>query len=343
MSKLKLIPLAQIMKQTFTSNWLVDNYFEKNSVSMLFGEPGTYKSFLAMDLAFCVANGIEWNGNAVAQGDVLYIAGEGESGIQKRFKALEDKYDLAPQHICISSKPAQLTSLTSVQEVLGAIENAGVDPVLIVVDTLHRNFGDGDENSSSDFGKVMRHLDEIRVVTKATILLIHHSGHGDKSHGRGSSSIRGSLDSEYKLVKKGTGAELKCCKMKEFEQPQSLHFKLEQVQVKLPQGKECSAYLELVDPSAIAPKPSREQVVFQALETAIKANGVPISPNVTGNRPELTNKKWVAVDEWKQQSYNDLAQDLPKKSSQQQTFNRSKTSLLDGKKVEIIGDFVFIV
>ena len=49
----------------------------ERSFTMMYGAPGTGKSFLAIDMALSVANGLPWHGYETKQGAVLYIAGEG--------------------------------------------------------------------------------------------------------------------------------------------------------------------------------------------------------------------------------------------------------------------------
>lgn len=339
MSKLELIKLSDILAQSYLSNWLVEDFLERESVAMLFGEPGTYKSFLAMDLAFCVGVGIDWNGKPVEQGEVIYLAGEGRSGIQKRFRALEEKYGCAQQDVFVSSKPAELIDSRSVEQLLEIIEKEVTKPLLIIIDTMHRNFGSGDESSSRDFGVFMKHLDLIKSHTKAAILFIHHPGHGGKSHSRGSSAIRASLDAEYLLKKKGDGAELVCTKMKEFEAPANQSFKLKQVEVKVTTGTVNSAYLEAVGNGSPSGKPNRESQVLSILQQMIEAKGIAIPSSVTKNRPELTGKYWIKTEDWRQQAYTELAKDLPKQQSRQATFKRCKDNLIASGKVLEDGDF----
>ena len=51
---------------------------------------------------------------------------------------------------------------------------ADAHPVLIVIDTLARNFG-GDENSSADMGAFVRNVDQLRAKWGATTLVVHHT------------------------------------------------------------------------------------------------------------------------------------------------------------------------
>lgn len=335
MSKLTLDPISSIMSKVYQTNWLVENFIEKQSLSMLFGEPSTYKSFMAMELAFCIGSGLEWYGNPVAQGEVIYIAGEGASGIQKRFEALAVKYGCPPpQGIYISSRPVEMISTDSVKEVLEIISQLAIVPSLIVIDTLHRNFGEGDENSSRDVGLFVKHLDQLKNETNATILTIHHSGHGEKGHSRGSSAIRASLDSEYQLKTKSDGVELICRKMKEFDKPDPMEFELKPIPITSASGTLDSAYLELADLGKPI-KQNRAQQLLQALNNAVATLGKPVTNALLQARPELSGKLCITVQEWRLAAYSLMTTELPKQASRQAAFNRCRTYLLkEGLVVE---------
>ena len=92
MSNFKLTPVDVITRKQYKNNWLIKDVMESKSIGMLFGAPASAKSFIAMDIAFCIATGIDWNGNKTKHGNVVYLAGEGSNGLGMRFKALEHKY-----------------------------------------------------------------------------------------------------------------------------------------------------------------------------------------------------------------------------------------------------------
>lgn len=48
------------------------------------GEPGSKKSFVALDQGLCIAAGVPWLGHEVKQGPVVYIAAEGAYGLKRR-------------------------------------------------------------------------------------------------------------------------------------------------------------------------------------------------------------------------------------------------------------------
>ena len=68
-------------------DWLVADYLEQNTLAVLYGGPGKGKSFFAIDLACCVATGTPFHDQAVRQGAVFYIAGEGHQGLARRLRA----------------------------------------------------------------------------------------------------------------------------------------------------------------------------------------------------------------------------------------------------------------
>ena len=217
--------------------WLVRNYVESDSLALMFGDPGCGKSFAAIDLSCCVATGTAWHGNRTTPGAVFYIAGEGQNGLMKRFAAWSqhNRIPLAGAPLFVSSKPAQLTVDSSAACVYAAVAEleatSGQRPALIVVDTLARNFGGADENSSQDMNAFVANVDAfLRKNWDATVLLVHHSGHADKSRARGSSVLKGALDAEYSLTKDDAGTvRIEATKMKDAEQPAPVAFTMESV------------------------------------------------------------------------------------------------------------------
>jgi hypothetical protein len=113
----------------------------------------------------------------------------------------------------------------AVAVVTGMIEKYGA-PALIVIDTVARNFGPGDENSTKDMTAFVAACDRLREQTGACILLVHHSGHGDKTRARGSIALKGALDWEYGMVAKSGAVHVTCTKAKDAEPPSPKAFRL---------------------------------------------------------------------------------------------------------------------
>lgn len=219
-------------------DWLIKGFLERDSFCQLFGPHSVGKSFLALDWAMSVATGHPWNGQRVNQGLVLYIAGEGQNGLKRRIKAwcMEHDYPVGkPLGIMTSNRPRILYDEPEAaqvhQEALLLAERAGGDPVLIVVDTLARAFGGGDENSSKDMGVFIKHVTKyLQEDFRATVLVVHHSGHGAAARGRGSSSLPAALDIDYQLAREGADyRRLTNQKMKDALPPDEQFFRLKVV------------------------------------------------------------------------------------------------------------------
>ena len=72
-------------------------------------------------------------------------------------------------------------------------------PALIVLDTIARNFGGNDENSTKDMGASITAVDAINAEFNCATLLVHHTGHADKTTALEAIALKGALDTEYRL------------------------------------------------------------------------------------------------------------------------------------------------
>jgi hypothetical protein len=215
--------------------WLIDGLLETETLGLLFGDPGCGKSFLAVDIALAIATGTPFYNRGIQQGAVFYIAGEGFNGLTRRFEAWakHKRVDIADAPLFVSNRPAQFLDAASAAEVTEAVRELASkhgDPVLIVVDTVARNFGAGDENSTSEMGKFIAAIDTVKAeFSGSSIMLVHHTGHSEKQRARGSIALKGALDTEYRLDKVGDVITLTNTKMKDAEPPAAIAFNLESV------------------------------------------------------------------------------------------------------------------
>ncbi|MDZ7854164.1 MAG: helicase RepA family protein [Halomonas sp.] len=220
--------------------WLVRGFMEADSLALVFGEPGHGKSFLALDWAASVATGTDWHGHPTRRGAVFVVAGEGHNGIARRLKAWELARGVALKGapLFVSHAAASLADWESAREVVAAVEArakaTGQAPALIVVDTLSRNLGPADENSSADMAAFVRHLDAMRQHWQATVCVVHHSGKDSAKGARGSTVLKGAVDAEYRVAKDDAGVVcLEATKMKDADLPALQAFKLEGVKLPL--------------------------------------------------------------------------------------------------------------
>lgn len=218
------------------TDWLIKDYLETDSLSVIYGPPANGKSFVALDWAACIATGKDWHGQRVKQGAVFYLVGEGFNGIARRLAAWEqlNKKDLESAPLFVSDRAAILTDQLAVQETMIAIQalvdESGETPALFLIDTLARNF-QGNENSQEDMGRFITHVDAIKAHFNCSVMIVHHSGKDGDKGARGSSALKGAVDTEYQCSiaesedRKVT--TLKNTKMKESESAPPRSFILE--------------------------------------------------------------------------------------------------------------------
>lgn len=174
--------------------WLVDGILPFPGQTLLYGPSGLGKSFVGLDLACSVATGLQWLGHDVVQGDVLYIAGEGQAGFKKRLASWESARNVQAEQLYWLTDAPQFMEASEVEAVLEALAIAGANPALIIIDTLARTLVGGDENSAQDVGKYLASMEALKAMAGANIMVIHHSGHAVSERPRGSSSIMGAAD-----------------------------------------------------------------------------------------------------------------------------------------------------
>ena len=186
--------------------WLIQDVLPRRGFSALFGPPGSFKSFVALDIAHSIATGTPWMGKEVSTpGAVLYICGEGHGGIGARIRAcrLHHKTEPGAKVYVIRHQLNLRSSKEDIQQLQLAISNLvqreQVRFELVQVDTLARAFGGGNENDSSDMGAFIASLSKIQRLLDCALQIVHHVGKDITKGLRGHSSLLGALDTELEL------------------------------------------------------------------------------------------------------------------------------------------------
>ena len=232
--------------------FLVDSLFTEHGFSVMYGPPGCGKTFLALDIALCVATGQEFHEMEVKQGAVLYIAGEGVGGLGKRVKAWIDKRGVGvnekelPFYVLPTAvdftNPADVEKLSATIHLLE--ERAGGFS-LIVVDTVARALLGADENSATDIGKFVKTCDTLKQRYHAALIGIHHSGKDGSRGMRGSSALLGAVDTSIQIKKSGAQITLVTEKQKDAEPAGNYFFQMESTEIGT-FGAETSVYLRRI-------------------------------------------------------------------------------------------------
>lgn len=218
---------------------LIPGWLTKNSLARLVGEPGTGKSFVALEWAAAVGSGGMYEGKTAAKGEVLYVVAEGTSGIQKRVRAWEKHNGRVMEGVFFYPAPVQIMgsggdgSHDSLWKSMVALARRRKFS-LIVLDTQSRVTVGVEENSNTEMGRVVDRLDDLRARSGACVLLVHHTSKGGDT-GRGAGVVTGALQSEFMLTRSndGEGKVLKLENTKEKDEADgsTRYLRMEVIQV----------------------------------------------------------------------------------------------------------------
>lgn len=343
--KSRFVRLSDMGDRPPAIDWLIEDYLERDTTAQLFGDPGCGKSFIALDMALSIAAGEAWYGHATTSYPVFYIAGEGLRGLQRRKEAWLRHHEItgrsAPFWLSKGATalldPGQLAAL--IADIDAAIVDCGL-PGLIVIDTVARNFGGGDENSTQDMTTFIAAIDALRERYHCCILLVHHTGHNDKSRARGSIALLGSLDAEYRVEKIGVDektVQLVSTRQKDNDDPPPRVWTL--TRFDLPwcdaKGRPLNSAVLIPNDSVPFTKPVKEKMgnkprraleILQELYREGRRN-----LEEAGHDPETAR---VTVEDW-HNAMQDISEDRSNRS-------RIRRALLDSGHVTIENGFVYL-
>jgi hypothetical protein len=187
----------QMASDVIKAWWLLKPYLERDASILLFGDLGTLKSFLALYWALLTA---------LAGHTVVYLSAEGK-GLGRRLKGWARerwgenwKTELAKLPFFGIERPLNLSAALTVADLGIALEEGAIEPALIVIDTLSKNSDGKVESSTEDATAYLNQLDrELRSIFKATVLLVHHTGHAEKNRARGPYALMANTDANFRV------------------------------------------------------------------------------------------------------------------------------------------------
>ena len=214
-----MLTLSELAVAAQSIRWLVKHIMPADSIGVLFGGSGTFKSFIALDAALHVAHGLPWMGRKTTRCPVLFIAAEGGAGLWRRIQAWHRERGLSAADIEFYVVPVAVSLTTQASQVVAAAQALGVTPGMVIVDTMSQTF-DGEENSANEVAAYLRELGvQFRSLWMCSVLVIHHSGHQATERPRGSSAIRSNVDFMLGVFRdeKEMLATMTCVKQKDGE------------------------------------------------------------------------------------------------------------------------------
>ena len=343
-------------------HWVIDNVLPEKGFAALYGPPGSYKSFIALDIAEAVATGRQWMGNQISSpGGVLYIAGEGHGGIGARIKACKiNNRTKDGAQIYVIRYQLNLRSSADdfnllMESIDALIDRTGIELRLVQIDTLARAFGGGNENDSQDMGAFIHNCGRLQRKLDCALMVLHHSGKDATKGLRGHSSLLGAVDTQLELQKlasedhkegvAGTGI-LTISKQKDGQD--NLKFGFEMIQININQGAEQG--LGLDENVSLAVREQQEMINEQHKPTKKPPSRKGVGPNQTvamdalhkaikefGEMQIVDGKrnKCINLGRWEDA--------CTAKSMTNRQFKDSKLSLQEIKKIEIYEPWVWVI
>ncbi|MCK0102536.1 helicase RepA family protein [Pseudohalocynthiibacter sp. F2068] len=346
----QLKPLHAI-KPVLQSRYLVKGWLDRGTASVVYGESNVGKTFFALDLSMHIAAAKNWHDCRVPHdedyaGPVVYVAGEGGRGLNNRIEAIRRERPDLMEHteedgdFLLLPTALNLCNSGDATALTRALSSLSKSPSLIVIDTLARSMGDGDENTAKDMGAFVRNIDHLRNETGAHVMVIHHSGKDTSKGARGSGSLRAAVDTEIELTRSGDVVMAETRKQRDMICEKVFAYKLRDVFIGYDEDGDAvtSAVVEPTDPVKHEPKISGQaEVALQALGDAIRKHG----EKKQGD--DYPNVPCVLLSQWRDSCDLHGLADSDDRDSMKRAFNRNKTALQSKNLIRIYNNFVWMV
>lgn len=201
-SDLELLTVEELASQP-PPEFVIDPIFPEGTVNVMFGAPGSYKSFVALDWAARISIGLPLPsafphlppvGQVPRPRRVLYVAAEGKGGLGKRVRSSEA---ISSSDILVHPDSLNLRDPEHVKLIGDLIYEQQFE--VVFYDTLRKMAPGADENKVQDMGVLMTNLERLSNELSATMVLVHHSNRTAAGDYRGSSAIEGDAYNMWKV------------------------------------------------------------------------------------------------------------------------------------------------
>jgi hypothetical protein len=317
--------------------------------SLFVAKPGTAKSVLVGDIGCHIAAGLDWHGRAVKQGLVVFFAAERKKLTERRIAAWRKKHGVTNIPFVVVGGKLDLTTglvdAKALAKVIAELERkSGHSCVLIILDTVTRTFGPGDQHQSKDMSRYIQSVDALHRATGAHIAAIHHSPWSD-DRGKGAIDLDGAVDVSFVVNVAGTGPTkqftLACTGSNDGEEGVITTFKLESIALGTDdEGNETTAPV-VIQADARVKAPKHADMAFECLERSIEEHGRGVPDNAPGFPKDVVV---ASTDLWRDAYYASCRAREPNVSDDtlRKRYERAVTALIDSDRIGRTGQWNWI-
>ncbi len=319
---------------------MIAGVLERHGLSLIYGETGSRKTFLALDMGFAIARGEAWFGRAVTPSPVIYLAAEAGKSFANRVCAYRLHHGLedARTPFAMIETPVDLRdpagdTATVIERIKEAAARFETPVALIVVDTLSRAMNGGDENAPTDMGQLVANLDRIRAKTGAHVLCVHHSGKDQSRGARGHSLLRAAVDTEIEVTASEDSSFSTATIRKQRELPTEGEFSFGLEVVEIATGRDGAPLTScVVSPLAASPAGSKRKTLsptnqraLNVLHNAVAEHGEPAPEAI--HYP--SGARVISVETWRDALFKSGILDKDARNPRE-PFRRARGALVDG-------------
>lgn len=327
-NKRRFSPLpAEALEAMPPQQWRIKGVFPVEGLAVVYGASTAGKSFLALEMAYCIAQGLPFFEHIAKPAAVLYVGLEGEGGYRGRVVALQRHHGRAmPDGVRFLLQPFRLTVPQDVAD-LAAVCPPGC---VVFIDTLNRAAPGMDENSSRDMGAVIEGAKELQRLTGGLVVLIAHTGKDSAKGLRGHSSLFAALDAAVLVNRDDTVRSWKVDKAKDGKDGETHYFRLNIVEVGIDEdGEAVTSCVVVPDEAPTSPgaKPLNaiQKLAMESFREACRIHG---SVDGGGNFLGINREAWRPV-------FYRLHVEAPSDEARRKAFERVRKELVErGELIE---------
>lgn len=302
-----------------TPPWRVKDVLPAVGLAAIYGQSGSGKTFIALDMAFAMAEGRDWFQMQTHPCPVIYVNLESNLGLKKRLTAWQKERGRAvPENVHFVIEPFHIL------EDVAALAR-GIEPGAVVfLDTLNAASAGLDENSSRDMGLILEEAKKLQRLTEGLVVLIHHGGKDAAKGLRGHSSLNAALDAALEVSRNGESRSWRTSKAKEAEDGRRQGFRLKSVVIGYTEENEPeSSCVVEADDSPVQEEERLTPALAYALESLHKAL-------------EEEGADAVHIDAWRKCFYSGHTGDTSE--AKKKAFQRARNGLASLGKIAVSDD-----